>query len=187
MGRPSIHLPPFRSFFFTCNWWSLRAGLLPHHSSPPHPQHPLPLPKDERLELWPLGWEEGRQQRVTERPPSARLPARCCKCRISLNPSTAISSLFCWLRDLNHMFQVKTYQHIGIKVNILYSDYPRAASTPIIPHVVRTTSWMTQPRIFVPTISCSITISHLIEAQIWLGFCPAQKHSLAPHCPQLTI
>ena len=94
--------------------------------------------------------------------------------RHKLDPIESISSnpfLVLLIERSKSYVSGKAYQHIGIKVNILYSDYPHAESTPIIPCIVRTTSPVTQPQIFLTTISCSITVSHLMETQIWLGFC----------------
>lgn len=71
--------------------------------------------------------------------------------RIPFNPSAAIPSLFLLIERSKSHVSGKTYQHIGIKVNILYSDYPNIESTPIIPYIVRNTSPVTQPQIFLPT------------------------------------
>ena len=51
-------------------------------------------------------------------------------------------------------FSDKTYQYIGIKVNILYFDFPH----PIISPIVRTTSQVTQPQVFLPIFHVSLPL-----------------------------
>lgn len=50
----------------------------------------------------------------------------------------------------------KTFQHIGIKVNILCSDYSHAASNLIVSHIIRTTL-----QVFVSALGFSLNYSIL--------------------------
>lgn len=99
---------------------------------------------------------------------------RCSTSQVPFNPSAAIPSLFLLTERSKSHVSSKMYQHVGIKVNSLYSDYPHTKSTPIIPYIVRTTSPVTQPQIFLPTFSCSITISHLMETNL-VRFLPGSE------------
>lgn len=180
--RPFLHLLQCTSVFSICKWWVLRSGLLPQSSSA---CWTLPASWPSRL-WWLCGEGRGKEATITECLLCARLPARRWMHLISFNLSRAIPSLFSWLRELNHIFffSGETYQHFGIKVHNLCSDYPHGGSNLIISHIVRTTfQCLSRPRVFLPTIPCS-----MITRLIWLkhtsdlGCCPDQKYPQGPHC-----
>lgn len=111
--------------------------------------------------------EEGKQQAVTESLSLARLRVRCCTCLLSFNPPATMPSLFYWLTDLNPIFQAKHRNTWKSKSLFSSFDSPLTGSNPIIPHLVRTASQVTQPRGFSPNnFMLHHHQSHLIEAQI---------------------
>jgi len=172
-GRPSIHPPPFRSFLFTCNGWILCPGLLLHPCSPAAPT-PYPTMRAQNTDCC-----GGRKRGNCYRWGAVRARSHLIHQQQSL-------PCFCWLRDLNRMFQVKCTNTLELKSIVSILTTP----TPNPPPSSLTLSepppqWLSLR--FFSQLSHAPLPSVIWWKQIWLGFCLAQKHSLAPHCPQLTI
>lgn len=100
--RPFIHLPQFRSIFFTCNWWVLCPGLLPHHFS-------LPSSLGAWLEPRTMAAAGGRKGSNKQLLSAYYIPGfggGAVHAGSHLIHSQQ-SLLFSQLTDLNHIFQVK--------------------------------------------------------------------------------
>ena len=112
-GRPSIHPPPFRSFLFTCNGWILCPGLLLHPCSPAAPT-PYPTMRAQNTDCC-----GGRKRGNCYRWGAVRARSHLIHQQQSL-------PCFCWLRDLNRMFQVKCTNTLELKsiVSILTTPTP---------------------------------------------------------------